>query len=158
LIGEVVTVRLSGESLGILYGQTEVDRIPRLRGENGHKINYRHIIDGLVRKPGAFEHYRYREDLFPTTRFRMAYDVLKETRPSRAAKEYLEILHLAAHESETGVDDALRAVFDAEAEVSADVVKMILASKMPVFEATRVEVHEIPLQSYDELLGVWMET
>ena len=158
LIGEVVTVRLSGESLGILYGQTEVDRILRLRGENGHKINYRHIIDGLVRKPGAFEHDRYREDLFPTTRFRMAYDVLKETRPSRAAKEYLEILHLAAYESETGVDDALRAVFDAEAEVSAEAVKMILASKTPVLEATRVEVHEIPLQSYDELLGVWMET
>ena len=88
----------------------------------------------------------------------MAYDVLKETRPSRAAKEYLEILHLAAHESETGVDDALRVAFDAEAEISADVVKMILASKMPVLEATRVEVDEIPLQSYDELLGVWMET
>jgi hypothetical protein len=157
LIGEEVTVRLSGESLGILYGQTEVDRIPRLRGENGHKINYRHIIDGLVRKPGAFEHYRYREDLFPTTRFRMAYDVLKETRPSRAVKEYLEILHLAAHESETGVDDALRAAFDAEAEISTDVVKMILASKTPVIEATQVEVHEIPLQSYDELLGCWME-
>jgi hypothetical protein len=157
LIGEEVTVRLSGESLGILYGQTEVDRIPRLRGENGHKINYRHIIDGLVRKPGAFEHYRYREDLFPTTRFRMAYDVLKETKPSRAAKEYLEILQLAAHESETGVDDALRLVFDAEAEISADVVKMILASKMPVLEATQVEVDEIPLQSYDELLGCWME-
>jgi hypothetical protein len=88
----------------------------------------------------------------------MAYDVLKETRPSRAAKEYLEILHLAAHESETGVDDALRVAFDAEAEISADVVKMILASKTPVLEATRVEVDEIPLQSYDELLGVWMET
>jgi hypothetical protein len=157
LIGEEVTVRLSGESLGILYGQTEVDRIPRLRGENGHKINYRHIIDGLVRKPGAFEHYRYQGDLFPTTRFRMAYDVLKETRPSRAAKEYLEILQLAAHESETGVDDALRAAFDAEAEISADMVKMILASKTPVLEVTRVEVHEIPLQSYDELLGCWME-
>ena len=157
LIGEVVTVRLSGESLGILYGQTEVARIPRLRGENGHKINYRHIIDGLVRKPGAFEHYRYREDLFPTTRFRMAYDVLKETTPSRAVKDYLEILHLAAHESETQVDDALRALFDAEAEISADVVKMILASKTPAIEATQVEVHQIPLQSYDELLGCWME-
>jgi hypothetical protein len=157
LIGETVTVRLSGESLGILYGQTEVARIPRLRGENGHKINYWHIIDGLVRKPGAFEHYRYREDLFPTTRFRMAYDVLKETTPLRAAKEYLEILHLAAHESETRVDDALRALFDAEAEISADVVKMILASKTPVIEATQVEVHQIPLQSYDELLGCWME-
>jgi transposase len=157
LIGEEVTVRLSGESLGILYGQTEVDRIPRLRGENGHKINYRHIIDGLMRKPGAFEHYRYREDLFPTTRFRMAYDVLKETRPSRAVKDYLEILHLAAHESEAGVDDALRVAFDAEAEISADVVQMILASKTPVIEATHVEVHEIPLQSYDELLGCWME-
>ncbi len=28
--------------------------IERLRGRNGHRINYRHIIWSLVRKPGAF--------------------------------------------------------------------------------------------------------
>ena len=46
---------------------------------NKHRINYRHVIDWLVRKPGAFENYRYREDLFPTSRFRMAYDSLART-------------------------------------------------------------------------------
>ena len=158
LIGEWLTVRLYGEHLGVLYGRVEVDRIPRLRGERGHKIDYRHIIDWLVRKPGAFEHYRYRQDLFPTTRFRMAYDVMKETKSSRAVKEYLEILHLAARESESRVDGVLRAMFDAGDEVSAAAVAKSLASDDPILEATAVEVQEIPLQSYDELLCGWTET
>src|ERR1044071_2583238 len=50
---------------------------------------YRHIIEWLVRKPGAFENYRYQEDLFPTSRFRMAYDALKETTPGRSSQEHL---------------------------------------------------------------------
>ena len=41
---------------------------PWLRGRSKHAINYRHIIDWLVRKPGAFANYVYREELFPTSR------------------------------------------------------------------------------------------
>ena len=48
--------------------------MPRLVGIGKHAINYRHVIDSLVRKPGAFENYQYREDMFPTSHFRMAYD------------------------------------------------------------------------------------
>jgi hypothetical protein len=76
------------EHLEVWYAQQRIDTIPRLRGEGKHRIQYRHIIDWLVRKPGAFENYRYREDLFPTHRFRMAYDWLKRAHPFRAAKEY----------------------------------------------------------------------
>ena len=65
-----------------------------------HRIDYRHVIDWLVRKPGAFADYRYRDDLFPTSRFRMAYDVLRRATPHAADREYLRILHLAARESE----------------------------------------------------------
>jgi hypothetical protein len=157
LIGEEVTVRLYGEHLDIFYGQKLVERIPRLRGEHRHRIDYRHIIDWLVRKPGAFEHYRYRDDLYPTTRFRMAWDILAKEKPARAVKEYLEILHLAAKESETGVDDAIRAILDAGAAVSAEAVQTLLRTAAPVPLPTAVEVDEIPLQSYDELLGNWME-
>ena len=32
-------------------------------------MQYRHIIDWLVRKPGAFENYRCRDDLFSCSRF-----------------------------------------------------------------------------------------
>src|SRR5206468_8777847 len=78
-----------------------------------HRVEYRHVIDWLVRKPGAFEEYRYRDAMFPTSRFRIAYDVLKDRRPGHAVKEYLEVLRLAAQEGESVVVDALRLLLDA---------------------------------------------
>ena len=78
LTGERIKVRLFMDHLEIWYGQKRVDTFARLRGEGKHAINYRHIIDSLMRKPGAFENYRYRDDLFPTSRFRIAYDDLKQ--------------------------------------------------------------------------------
>jgi len=63
LIGESISARLFMDRLEIWYGQKRVDTLPRLRGEKKHAINYRHIIDSLIRKPGAFENYRYRNDL-----------------------------------------------------------------------------------------------
>ena len=57
---EHVTVRVYAEHLEIFLGSTFIVRLPRLRGAENHCINYRHIIDWLVRKPGAFSNYRYR--------------------------------------------------------------------------------------------------
>ena len=108
LIGERVEVHVGAEHIEVWYGARRVDELPRLRGRGKHRIDYRHVIDWLVRKPGAFAEYRYRDAMFPTSRFRMAYDALKGDRPARAAREYLEILQLAAQEGETAVDEALR--------------------------------------------------
>ena len=118
LIGEKVDVRLYAEHLEVWYGGCVVEQIPRLRGQGKHFVNYRHVIDSLVRKPGAFENYKYREDMFPTSRFRMAYDALCETTPSRASREYLQILELAARENESLVDDALRTLFEEDQPIS----------------------------------------
>jgi hypothetical protein len=88
--------------------------MPRLRGRSKHRVDYRHIIDWLVRKPGAFEHYRYRDELFPTSRFRMTFDLLEEQLGRyQGSKEYLKILELAAKESEDKVDAALRVLLEA---------------------------------------------
>ena len=153
LIGECVDVRLYVEHLELFYAQRRVERIPRLRGEGKHRIEYRHIIDWLVRKPGAFENYRYRQDLFPTSRFRMAYDGLKRRHSARrASKEYLKILYLAAHEGETLVDDALRLLMDREERITADAVEAQVLSNEPVAPATEVNVDKVALDAYDELL------
>ncbi len=72
LIGEWVEARLYAERVEVWYAQKQVEQLPRLRGRGKHKIAYRHIIDWLVRKPGAFADYRYRADLFPSSRFRLA--------------------------------------------------------------------------------------
>jgi hypothetical protein len=108
LIGEQVEGRLTAETVEVWYGGQKVEQMPRLRGRGKHRVDYRHIIDWLVRKPGAFSNYRYREELFPTSRFRMAWDRLRELEPLHANKRYLEILQLAAQEGESLVDAALR--------------------------------------------------
>ena len=87
LIGEQVEARLYLDQIEVWYGQKKVEQLQRLRGRQKHRVDYRHIIDWLVRKPGAFEHYRYRDELFPRSRFRMAFDLLQERRGrARAAK------------------------------------------------------------------------
>jgi len=154
LIGEWVDVRLYVEHLEVFYAQRRVERIPRLRGESKHRIEYRHIIDWLVRKPGAFENYRYREDLFPTSRFRMAYDGLRRRHSTRrASKDYLRILYLAAREGETLVDDALRSLMDRGEPVTAEVVESMVHSGEPIAPATDVTIDEVALDAYDELLS-----
>lgn len=153
LIRETVEVRLYAEHLEVWYGQRQVEKIPRLLGSSKHRIQYRHIIDWLVRKPGAFENYRYREDLFPTHRFRMAYDELKRTSPCRAAKEYLGILYLAARESEAEVDHILQTLLDREIPLSAAVVKQQLQAAEQPPRVTEINIADVELASYDALLS-----
>ena len=59
LIGAQVEARLYLDHVEVWYGQRKVEDLPRLRGRGKHRIDYRHIIEWLVRKPGAFENYRY---------------------------------------------------------------------------------------------------
>jgi len=153
LIGERIQVRLFMDHLEIWYGQKRVDTLPRLRGEGKHTINYRHIIDSLIRKPGAFENYRYREDLFPTSRFRIAYDDLKQRHcQSVAAKQYLSILYLAARESEMAVDDVLRMMIDKNVRICDEQVEALVRSSQPVPDATKVCIPAVDLTCYDQLL------
>ena len=152
LIGEHVEVRLYAEHLEVWYAQKRVDRLPRLRGRNKHRIAYRHIIDWLVRKPGAFENYRYREDLFPTSRFRMAYDALKETTGAGANKAYLQILHLAARESEAGVDAALRWLIEHDEPIDPKAVTARVQDQARIPPVTEVQVDPADPADYDVLL------
>ena len=157
LIGEQVEARLSAETVEVWYGGSKVEQLPRLRGRGKHRVDYRHIIDWLVRKPGALESYRYRDELFPTSRFRMAWDALRELVPLRANKRYLEILQLAAQEGEARVEAALRAVLEegeiGEGKLNAEAIGRVLAEQTHVSPVTDVAVADVSLTSFDELLG-----
>lgn len=152
LRGEKTNVKLYAEKVEVWYGQKKVESMPRIRGKKRHHIEYRHIIEWLMRKPGAFENYRYKDDMFPTIRFRMAYDYLKDNKPARANKEYLKILNLAAQETETGVDEALRRLFDGREIISAEAIENILKSKTEITAKRDVYVAETNLAGYDELI------
>lgn len=153
LLGEQVDVRVYADRLEVWYAQHRVDTLPRLRGSQKHYINYRHVIDWLVRKPGAFENYRYREDLFPTSRFRMAYDALCERHASNvAAREYLAILEMAARTGESAVDDALRFLITNNKEVNREEVRRLVEREEAIPSATDVVVKEPDLNDFDWLL------
>ena len=107
LIGHTVEARQHPGVVEIFYRGALVERMPRVRGDREHRIDYRHIIAALVRKPGAFARYRFREELFPTLVFRRAYDALVGTHGERADLEYLRVLHLAATDGESRVGTVL---------------------------------------------------
>ncbi len=152
LVKEMVNVRLYAEHLEVWYGQNLIETLPRIRGNN-HYIQYRHVIDWLVRKPGAFENYRYRKDLFPTSRFRTAYDSLCESHSIyKAGCEYLYILQLAARENEDAVDSVLRFLIDQEEEINGVQVETILRSGQALEPATDVSIQAVKLEGYDLLL------
>ena len=153
LVGETIKVRVYADHLQIWYAQRHIETLARLRGENGHCINYRHIIDRLVRKPGAFENYRYKDAMFPTSQFRIAYDILRGSCSIRhASKEYLKILELAAKEDESLVNEALRLLINLEQKLDFEKVKQFVDSKQKAPDPTDVYVEPVDINYYDTLL------
>ena len=154
LIGERVEARLFMDHVEVWYGQKKVAEMPRLRGRQKHRVDYRHIIDWLVRKPGALEHYRYRDELFPTSRFRMAFDLLEEQLGRyQGSKEYLRILELAAKDSEVRVDAALLVLLgQSDAPISAAGIEAMLIAEQNT-SVRDVEVAVVDLRIFDQLFS-----
>ena len=147
LIGHRVDVLIDAETIEVFYADTLVQTMPRLCGDGKHAIHYRHVIDSLVRKPGAFAQYQYREDLFPSSLFRMAYDELLRAREERAAvREYLKILQLAARDSQDAVQDALRQCLSRGEEISSAAIAQAIETPQTLAAATEVHIEPPDLQ------------
>jgi len=151
LIGRELKALAYPEVVRVFLGDTLVQEMPRL-APGSRKINYRHVIAHLVRKPGAFANYQYREELFPSVVFRQAYDALAHKRPERADKEYLSILHLAAMGSEQDVEAALVVLLEAEQLPLLATVRELVQFKGPS-EVPNVYIAAPDLCSYDVLLS-----
>jgi hypothetical protein len=108
LKGKRVTVKVFEWQIEVWYANQRMETLPRQTGVQHYQINYRHVIDSLLRKPGGFRNYRYREDLFPQAVFRQAWEALQARCSARKADlTYLRILKLAAGGLETDVAAAL---------------------------------------------------
>jgi hypothetical protein len=108
LKGKRATVRIYEWYIEVWYANQRLETLPRLTGTNHYHINYRHVIDSLLRKPGGFRNYRYRDDLFPQQVFRQTWDALNGQFPPRKADLiYLRILKQAASGLESDVAQAL---------------------------------------------------
>ena len=151
LRGHEVEARQYANEVEVLYQGKLVERMPRLRGGREHRIDYRHVIWSLVRKPGAFARYRYREELFPTSTFREAYDALYTFRGERADVDYVRILHLAASTMEATVEHALCDLLDRGVRFDYTMLRDLAAPVQPI--VPELSTPMLPdLRVYDALL------
>jgi hypothetical protein len=150
LIGHEVEVRRHPDIVEVFYKGQLAEQMPRLHGELEHRIDYRHVIWSLVRKPGAFARYRFREMLFRAMTFRRAYYALRTARGCRADSEYVRILHLAASTMETLVESALGELLDAGKPVDYAAVRAIASPDRPPVPIIKIGAPD--LRVYDSLL------
>jgi hypothetical protein len=153
LIDCEVKVRQHPDVIEVFFGDQKkpTATMPRIRGKRYHQIDYRHVIWSLVRKPGAFARYRYREELFPSLVFRRAYDALVDARGERADVEYVRLLHLAASNMQADVERILEALLAGGTQPDAITVSKALApSEPPAIPAVHIPPPDLTV--YDRLI------
>jgi hypothetical protein len=154
LIGSRVRVQVYEHRVEVYYADKLELACDRLRGKAA-RIDYRHVIWSLVRKPGAFARYVYRDELFPTVTFRRAYDAIQAAQPGiKGDVEYLRILHLAASTIEADVEQALASLLAEGAAVTAEAAKGRCphASGAGATAVPKLDVPMVDLTAYDTLL------
>lgn len=105
LVGQLLRVRLWDDRLSCHVGSNEVMSCPRIRPEKGKTrawhIDFRHLLDSLAKKPGAFCHATLRNDILPDDEWRKLWRRLcNHLEPEMAGRLMVNALKLAA-----GYDD-----------------------------------------------------
>lgn len=147
LIGYTLKAYIYAQEIELYYGNKCLQKMSRI--SNGHAIDYRHIIDSLVRKPGAFAQYQYHEALFPRSIFRQVYDQLIVMHPSTGHKIYLKILQLAKMYGELDVATALEIIVEGQIEPTINYITGLLSSGPKTTYS--VEINQPVLSEYDQL-------
>lgn len=151
LRGERLVVRVFDLHLEVYYGGCRQLVIERLRGEGKHRIDYRHVIWSLVKKPWALARYRYRDALFPTPVWQEAHEALAAGLPERQAElEYLRVLHLAAATLQHEVEAAVELLLGQGKLPLFTEVRGLVSERKP--EVPELEPLAVDLTGYDELL------
>jgi hypothetical protein len=151
LQGKLVRVRVYEWQIEVWYANQCVETFPRVPGTSRHQINYRHVIDTLLRKPGGFRDYRYREDLFPRPIFRRSWEILNtRLAPLQADRAYLRILKLAAD----GFEGEVAAVLEQLLATPAPWDDRTIAARLPRTNPTPPALLPVSvnLGEYDQLL------
>ncbi|MGB4779489.1 IS21 family transposase, partial [Microbacterium sp.] len=123
LIGQRLRVHVYDDRIEAWLGATHVVSHPRLRGRGDgvrrHRVDYRHVIHALRRKPQALAGSVYRDGLFPRSEYAAAWAALSEALPRRdACRRMVDLLWLAHHEA-------------CEAELAALIAEDLAVGRLP---------------------------
>jgi transposase len=151
LIGYQLKACVYAEEIDLYYSRRLVQRMKRETGSSS-SIDYRHIINQLVKKPGAFEHYKYKDHLFPQVTFRKAYDRCREHSSTAGHKIYLNLLQLAFLYGERRVENVLKAALKNKNALNLEEIKQALITPKKQ-ELVNVNINAPHLSAYNQLLS-----
>lgn len=105
LIRQQLDIHLYHDRLVGYFGTAQVFELPRVRPKEGtrraHSIDYRHVIEGLRKKPRAFLYCTWQQELLPNPQFRQLWEQLKaEFDRDQAAILIVEALYLSATQNQ----------------------------------------------------------
>ena len=150
LIGEKVRVRVFDDRIEVYLGGQLCVRRERAHGKGAYNVSWRDVLSSMLRKPGALERYQYRDAMFPSEVFRVAYETLVEAlAPWSAAMNYLQVLNLALREGECEVTKALERLQREQTMPSFEHVVSALERERP--EVPEITIGKVELGTYDEL-------
>lgn len=160
LIGRQLTIHLYHDRLVGFIGKQQVVELVRLRGANSGNnrrarcINYRHIVEGLRRKPRAFLYCTWQQEILPTEQWRKLWEQMSQQfERDSAARVMVEALYIAAtQEKETAVANYLEGQLQQGSLTLVGLqqhFQLLQTSPLPP-----VDVQQHSLSDYDQLLSV----
>ena len=160
LIGQQLSVHLRHDRLDLFLRSQFIATLPRLHGQKGQKalrrIDFRHVIDSLRRKPRALLRAQLQDDLLPTDSWRQLWRaLLAALPPDEAAKVMVDALHVAAKTDDlAGVERYLRRQLR-KGEINLSSLRDHYGLRPPrgLAALPQLDIPEHTLSSYDELLG-----
>ena len=161
LIGQQLTVHLRHDRLDLFLRSQFVETLPRLHRRAGasgplRRIDFRHVIDSLRRKPRALLRAQLQADILPGETWRRLWrQLLAALPPDEAAKVMVDALHVAARTDDlAGVERYLRRQLR-HGDISLSSLRDYYGLRPPrgLAAMPQLDIPEHTLSSYDELLG-----
>jgi len=161
LIGQQLTVHLRHDRLDLFLRSQFVETLPRLHQRPGDKgrlrrIDFRHVIESLRRKPRALLRAQLQDDILPGESWRQLWRaLLAALPPDEAAKVMVDALHVAARTDDlAAVERYLRRQLR-QGDISLSSLRDHYGLRPPrgLAAMPQLDIPEHTLRSYDELLG-----
>jgi hypothetical protein len=161
LIGQQLTVHLRHDRLDLFLRSQFVETLPRLHRRAGasgplRRIDFRHVIESLRRKPRALLRAQLQADILPGETWRRLWrQLLAALPPDEAAKVMVDALHVAARTDDlAGVERYLRRQLR-HGDISLSSLRDHYGLRPPrgLTAMPQLDIPEHTLRSYDELLG-----
>jgi hypothetical protein len=162
LIGERLHIRFYNDKLECYLGGTHV--ITLVRGcklankQRSQIIDYRHFIESLVRKPGAFRSSKLRNSILPNEDYRRIWEhVDRNMNSAEASKFIVGVLHLAAtHNCESELAITIIDLIDNNQPLKLSVLQNKFNKHKPQLVSVNISQHR--LDAYNELIPNYQGT